>query len=1141
MEAQEVFRILQLKETKDKNQIKAAYRRLLVHVNPEDDPTGFKRLREAYETAILLADRPNEEEEKERDTSPVGLWVEQAAGIYASFEKRTSPERWKELLQDDLCQALDTADEVRERLLVFLMDHFRLPQEIWRILDREFLIVEQRQQLLEKFPREFVNYVCFEIENGGFIDFTLFDGPDDGDYDTYINIYLQTKRLMDSCMNMPGDYQEEALADGEPEDEETANLRKSLEEAKDLLAQLEDTGIYHPFADVERMRIARRKGNKADAGECLQALLLREQTNPYVVLQCAAAQEYLGEYAQARASYEGLLQAQPDNYPASVGLMRCQMQAEEWDAAKERIMDLLDISKNDPQLLDSMRQANSHLIPRMEAKLAENPEDWDERIELGWCYFQEECAEECIRLLNERPLPPEHRIDYCNMLSRTYMMQKDYDKSLPLMKEWQEQMMELPDSDDPEKKKKKRRIGYTFYAIGYCCQEMGRQDEALKNYEESLKWEKDEDMLQSYMMARAQLLCRMERYEESADACDKLIERNEQYLPAYVCRQECSYRMHRAQAVVDDYHRAIEIYPAYLPPYRMAAKVFYFYRQYKNSMEIIEAARKQGLSCAELDFFEARNLRYLAEKKEDLQRPKELCRAVIDWIQGGDPERELEPGEDQLEEAEVWKELTFCYMDEKNWNEAMGIVGEALRHFPGDDGLRYAKAGILKGLQNYKEAEDIYRQLLTNQPDNSVIMGQLADCLEKSGKKEGIEDLYKKILEIDPDEIRALFRLMHIYQDRLNDDRDLRHFEPAFELANKLVKLRPTAYYHIERGLLLSDVYRLEEANEDYQKAMELEPDNLYAQNNMGVNYQHMDRYEEAEGYYRRAIELLTEEEKSILPWKNLAVLYLIQGRFTEALRCLGENEKLFPGRASFYMDRAEVYERMGRYRDAIRELEAYLQDKDSRSKRAQVDIADDYASLGDLREAQRRYKKLLKKYPNDAWVERQYAAHLIEVTRDYKTAYHLLHNRLANETQDNESTFQTLVMMLEVCYYLKKQKELARYYARAQKYLESLPQKDESYMGILASAPSYLFRLGELYLYGGKLEKAEECFTRMMGCRRCDFCHYGGCYEAQLGMGLVRLFQKRFEEAEGYFRRCLEINPHNETSKYYLENRRKW
>ena len=52
MEPQEIFRVLQIEETKDKEIIKAAYRRLLVYVNPEDDPEGFQRLRQAYEEAV---------------------------------------------------------------------------------------------------------------------------------------------------------------------------------------------------------------------------------------------------------------------------------------------------------------------------------------------------------------------------------------------------------------------------------------------------------------------------------------------------------------------------------------------------------------------------------------------------------------------------------------------------------------------------------------------------------------------------------------------------------------------------------------------------------------------------------------------------------------------------------------------------------------------------------------------------------------------------------------------------------------------------------------------------------------------------------------------------------------------------------
>ncbi len=1130
MEAKEIFAILQIEATRDKNAIRAAYRRLLVHVNPEDDPEGFKRLRQAYEEACRLADAPEDDGTKEQeaqDDSPMGRWIGRAEKIYVSLQSRVSLPCWKELFEDELCQALDTADEARERFLVFLMSHFRFPQAVWRLFDQEFFILEQRKQLLEKFPQDFISYVCFEIQNGGFIDFSLFEGPDEGPWDEYINIYLQVKRQTDMGTEQGEDGQEEK--------------KQARRQAWELLGQLDEMEVWHPFAEVEQLRLYLAEGEEEKAREKLEFLLSLDYSNPYIILQCGYALEQLGRTAEARQQYEGLLERQPDNYPAGVGLVRCQLEMGDFAAAKERAMDLLDISKTDPEILDCMHRANAHLIPEMEERLKANPDDWAERIELGWCYFQEERGEDCAALLTEQDASGADVLDYCNILSRTYLLQRDYEKALPLFEKWQKLMEELPDSDDPGEQKKKKRLGYTYYAAAYCKQEMGRGQEAAEDYDKAIEKEKDEDMKQSYMMAKAQLLCRLGRFEESVDACDRLIERNPQYVPAFVCRQECFYRMHRAQAVVDEYHRLRELYRPYLPPYLMAAKVFHYYRQYKDSMDVIEAAREQGLTSAELDFFEARNLRYLAEKKADLDRPKELCRQVIDWLQTHEQkEEDRQPGEEELDEAEVWKELVFCYMDERNWAEAAGIVAEALRRFPGEDGLRYAKAGILKGQGSYQEAENLYRQLLKDQPENTVIMGQLAECLEHGGRRDEREKLYKAILKQEPENVRAMSRLLRIYGEKMNERRDVSYFHRAMELADKLIKLRPEAYYYIERGLILTDDYRLEEALADYEKAMELEPDNLYAYNNAGVNYRHLDQFDRAEENYDRAIALLGEEDKSVLPWQNKMVLRMIQGRYREALQCLEENEKLFPGRASFYMDRGEILERMGRFDEAIEVYKKYLAEKEPGSRQAQVKIADAYASKGDLREASKRYKRMLKDHPGDRWLENQYIEHLIEVARDFKTAYNILKRQLAAEP-DSKETVKKLADMVQVLFFLGRQQEKQQYFERARGLLQTLPRGEESYAGIGSTAPCYLYHLGELYLYGGEPDKAEAYFRRMMDSHRCEFCRYGGCFEAFLGMGILRMYQRRFEEAEAYFRRCLAANPQCSQAAYYMNNRRKW
>ena len=1157
MDVREMFRILQIEETKDKNAIKTAYRRLLPQTNPEDDPEGFKQLRQAYEEAMRYADRPAESETamKQRDTSPVGLWLEQAEEIYASWQRRLDPQEWQALFKDDVCQALDLAEEVQEKFLVFLMSHFRLPHQIWQLCDKEFRIVEQRQQLQEKFPRDYIQYICFEIESGGFMDFELFEGSDDGPYDSYINLYLQTKQLMDQC-----------AAAGLWEDE---SVRQMAEQADQMLTQLETMEVYHPYCDVERLRLAVKAGRREEVRERIQLLSWGDAAdNIYVMLQVGAAWEYLEEMEPAREIYAKLLERQADNYPAGVGMMHCEMIAGQWTQAKERIMDLMDVAKNDPHLMDCMHECNKHLIPEMEARLKEDPSDWNERVELGWCLFQEERGDDCITLLHELPVTEEMRIEYCNMLSRTYLMRKEYELSMPLLEEWQKLMYALPDSEDPKIKKRKRRIGYSYYAMAFCLQETGRAEEAIAYYDKAIAMEKDEDMLQSYLMGKAHMLCTiLHRYEESADTCDQLLERNEQFMPAYVCRQECSYRMHRAQAVIDDYHRAVSIYPIFLPPYLMAAKVFFFYRQYKNALDVIAKARELGLTSTELDYYEARTLRYLAEKKEDLDRPKELLSSVLVQLEKEAEEKaekekaqnengqeghssarsaeeeEMLIGADPVEEAEVWKELAFCYMDEKNWDMAMQTALDGLQKFPDDNGLVYAKAGTLKGQGKWREAEPLYQQLLTEQPDNAVIMGHLLDCLDELNRKDELEAMCEKILAMDPENTRALYRLMHVYQDRMNDKRDPAWFASAWELAEKLVRLQPTAYYHIERGLLLSDVYRLEDAIRDYLKAAELEPDNLYAYNNAGVNCQHMDRFEEAETYFKKSIELLGDEDESILPWKNLAVLYLIQKRYEDAWNCIAENEKRFPDRASLYMDRAEILEKSGQFGEAIREYERFLDKKDNKSRRAKVNIANVYAMKGDTRTAQKCFKKLLKEFPGDRWIENQWIDFMLEEQVDLRTAYSILKKRLlADPAKDGKANLYDLVQMVEVCYYLKRQKEREQYYERALQALKQCgPQGEESYIGLEPTAPSYLFHLGLLYLFGGDLDKAEQMFVRMQRSRRCEFCHYSGCYEALRGLALVRFMQEQFDEAQDLFEKALEINPYDGVSRYYLTHQKEF
>ena len=52
-----IFEILGIESTMDKEKIRSAYMSRLAVTNPEDDPEGFKRLRQAYDEAISLSDK----------------------------------------------------------------------------------------------------------------------------------------------------------------------------------------------------------------------------------------------------------------------------------------------------------------------------------------------------------------------------------------------------------------------------------------------------------------------------------------------------------------------------------------------------------------------------------------------------------------------------------------------------------------------------------------------------------------------------------------------------------------------------------------------------------------------------------------------------------------------------------------------------------------------------------------------------------------------------------------------------------------------------------------------------------------------------------------------------------------------------
>ena len=256
MKIEEIFYILGTAPTKDEAAIKGAYRKKLSTVNPEDDQDGFKRLRKAYEEACSYA-RNKEEEKEEEDTTPSGLWAGQAVSLYERLSKRCDEEGWKRLFQEEIFISFEGYEECRKKLLIFFMNHFQFPQKIWQVFDKYLNICEDRDHLKEIFPEDFIQFIVQRCEEKEAVDYSLFQGPDDGDYDLFLNCYREGAGALN---------------------------RQEYGEAEQALEKAEVTGIFHPYMEILRALVYKGSGREEEAGELLLGLLERYPANEAVLL-----------------------------------------------------------------------------------------------------------------------------------------------------------------------------------------------------------------------------------------------------------------------------------------------------------------------------------------------------------------------------------------------------------------------------------------------------------------------------------------------------------------------------------------------------------------------------------------------------------------------------------------------------------------------------------------------------------------------------------------------------------------------------------------------------------------------------------------------------------------------------------------
>ncbi len=231
---------------------------------------------------------------------------------------------------------------------------------------------------------------------------------------------------------------------------------------------------------------------------------------------------------------------------------------------------------------------------------------------------------------------------------------------------------------------------------------------------------------------------------------------------------------------------------------------------------------------------------------------------------------------------------------------------------------------------NFPAAEQIYRQMLLQQPLNPELHNNLATTLDRLERFAEAQLHYEKALALDKSYVEARFNLANTLQRLGNTKEAIRQLEivvtenprflPAWQnlalcrltyndsdgaitALEQVLEIAPECSRSLEDlGNLLLEQRRWIEALGYIEKALQTTPDNQGLLNSKGVALQRIDNLEMAEDCFQK---ILTQDPDNTLALNNIGALRRAQGKPEEALIFFNRALALVPDDGKIIFNRA--------------------------------------------------------------------------------------------------------------------------------------------------------------------------------------------------------------------------------------------
>lgn len=891
------WEILGISKTQNGDDIRRAYLKKLPQFHPEENPEGFKALRQALEEAMkIAADTGTKEEGVLTDSQEIRNLLKGAREVYEDFSRRMKPQQWKELISQPVCQDLETQKEAGWALIGFLMDHIHLPHSCYKILDEAFGWMDASEELYAHFPEGFVRYLSDRIEEEDSFRYDKTPVREDFDYDTFFENFFRLR---------------------------TAIGEKDRGRVEKVMEELDTMGMEHPDLSLLKIRhMSMIRGMENRTWDMAKELYEKDRdygpTKYWYVRSAMEAEDAGAEPEELEGIITGLVEAYPQNpgywqlcgdFLRSQNRLNQALQAygrardcseEEWEYLEDQIAEtarLLSVQLEEEGCEDSWALAHICWSGRRYDKVREILAETEppKGREMTWLILM---AGSCHSLEDYKAAlsyrekiwdgygAEERPLGLYMDLAEEYDLTGDSQKALEIYGQAAERF-----SGEPEIYYRQAKIleekKHVQEAVAMCDKalEMGFYQDAfnlrleillsIEEYEQ-VREDAERVIKQGYRSAQvlydyAKALRNLEDYKEAEEILKELYERTGG--ADMVCEEYASlcYDADRSEEALKWIEEAIEKRDTLRRQY-MKGDYLHDLDRYEEEIELFENLQQQGYD----DWYAKYRIGRSLEKMDIFDKAEEYYRQSLAerldygmvWDGLGDVLQKQGKWQDAVTAYEAGTELghlqsarDLCRLLKRlhEDDKAENVTEKALGKWPQDGSLLLIYSDILLRKKEYDRAIKCLNRYIEVKPAQTERgYREIAECYERAKDLEKAQEYYQKAIDVSPGSARC-WRLMGKFLSNKKQDH-----EQALVFLKKSVELAPDSTYgFMKLGEVYEALGRKEEAAECYKKSLANYKTDIEADPKDCCNYEgaadvliHLERFDEAAEMVQKAISL---------------------------------------------------------------------------------------------------------------------------------------------------------------------------------------------------------------------------------------------------------------------------------------------